>query len=360
MIKYSTDTSLGRLDASDAADGATRLAQWESFKKKPGERCAMRNGAQARSIAEVARMYYEQRRTQLEIATDLNVSQGTVCRILKRAKKLGMVRTTISPPVGTFVELEELLERKFGLSQAIIAQAPSNSEESMQGAVGAAAAHFLEIALRPRAVIGVASWNASLLSMVEQMHPVWKVSECKVVQILGGEGHPSIERHSSCLVSRLARMVQGDAHFLSAPCLVASKKAAEVLAQDPHVRQTMKLFDRITIAVLEIDSVEPSPLLVGSGNTFSIEELQSLQDKGAVGNICLRFYNVSGEEIRDAVDSNRVFGLKLERLKSIPMVVGVACGTGKHQAILGALRGRWINVLVTDHFTAESLVLNSS
>ncbi len=317
----------------------------------------MPNGGQAHIITEVARMYYEKRQTQLEIAKTLNVSQGTVCRFLKRAEKRGIVRTMISPPVGIFVDLEELLERKFGLSQVIIAQAPSGAEESMQDAVGAAAAHFLEITLRSRAVIGVASWSASLLSTVQQMHPVWKVSECKVVQILGGEGHPSIEKHACYLVSQLARLVQGDAHLLPAPSLVASKEAADVLAQDPNVRETMELFDRITIAVLGIGSMEPSPWSVGCGDTFSIEELESLEEKGAVGNICLRFYNASGEEIRDAVDGNRVFGLKVERLKSIPMVVGVACGKRKRQAILGALRGRWINVLVTDQFTAESLVM---
>jgi DNA-binding transcriptional regulator LsrR (DeoR family) len=323
----------------------------------PEQTCATRNGAQTRLIAEVARMYYEERRTQLEIASSLNVSQGTVSRFLKRAEKQGIVRTTISSPIGTFVDLEELLERKFGLSQIIIAHAPNGSEESIQDAVGAAAAHFLEITLRPRAVIGVASWSASLLSMVEQMHPVWKVFGCKVVQILGGEDHPSIEKHPCYLVSRMARLVQGDAHFLPAPGLVASKEAADVLAQDPHVRETMQLFDRITVALLGIGSIKPSPWIAGSGNTFSIEELQSLEEKGAVGNICLRFYNASGEEVRDAVEGYRVFGLQLERLKSIPMVIGVACGKKKRQAILGALRGRWINVLVTDQFTAESLVM---
>jgi DNA-binding transcriptional regulator LsrR (DeoR family) len=358
MHNYSTGAHLGWTDTSSAADGLPPgSSTGDPSRTKPAESSATRNRAQARLIAEVARMYYEERRTQLEIATSLNVSQGTVCRFLKRAEKLGIVRTTISPPVGTFVDLEELLERKFGLSQVIIAQAPGGSEESMQGAVGAAAAHFLEITLRPRAVIGVASWSASLLSMVEQMHPVWKVSECKVVQILGGEGHPSIEKHASYLVSQLARLVQGDAHLLPAPGLLASKEVADILAQDPHVRETMELFDRITVALLGIGSIEPLPWLVGSGNTFSIEELQRLEEKGAVGNICLRFYNASGEEIRDAVDGDRVFGLKLERLKSIPLVVGIACGKRKRQAILGALRGRWINVLVTDQFTAESLVM---
>jgi DNA-binding transcriptional regulator LsrR (DeoR family) len=51
-----------------------------------------------------------------------------------------------------------------------------------------------------------------------------------------------------------------------------------------------------------------------------------------------------------------VFGLELARLKSIPSVVGIAGGKRKYQAILGALRGRWINVLITDQFSAEILL----
>jgi DNA-binding transcriptional regulator LsrR (DeoR family) len=304
----------------------------------------------------VARMYHEEQRTQLEIAASLNVSPGTVCRLLKKADERGIVRTMVIPPVGTFVDLEEFLEQKFGLSQVIIARAPSDSEESMQGVVGAAAAHFFGITLRPRTVIGVGSWSASLLSMMEQLHPVWKVSECKVVQILGGGDHPSAEKHACYLVSQLARLVQGEEHLLSAPGLLASKEAADILAQDPHVRQTMALFDRITVALIGVGSLEPSPWLLGSRNQILTEELQILEDKGAVGNIGLRFYNVNGEEIKDAL-SRRVFGMELERLKSIPMVVGIACGMRKRQAILGALRGGWIKVLITDQFTAESLAV---
>ncbi|HAJ36425.1 MAG TPA: hypothetical protein DCL15_12100 [Chloroflexi bacterium] len=37
---------------------------------------------------------------------------------------------------------------------------------------------------------------------------------------------------------------------------------------------------------------------------------------------------------------------------------GVAGGTRKHQAIQGALRGGWVNVLVTDHLTAQWLLKN--
>jgi DNA-binding transcriptional regulator LsrR (DeoR family) len=191
-------------------------------------------------------------------------------------------------------------------------------------------------------------------AMVEQMHPVWKLSECKVVQIQGGVGLPSIEKHANYLVSQLAYLVRGEAHLLPAPGLVASKGAADVLAQDPHVDETIALFDQITVALLGIDSLEVSPCLIGSGNTISTEELQRLEDKGAVGHICLRFYNAHGQQIEDSI-RGRVLGLDLERLKKIPTVVGVACGKRKHQAILGAVRGALVNILVTDQFTAEGL-----
>jgi DNA-binding transcriptional regulator LsrR (DeoR family) len=314
----------------------------------------MRDISNERLVTIVARMYHEQRRTQHEIADCLNVSQVTVCRLLKRAEELGFVRTTVSPPFGTFVDLEELLERKFGLAQVIIARASNESEESMRGAVGAAAGYFLGTTLRSKAVVGVGSWSASLMSMVEQTHPFWKLSECKVVQIQGGVGLPSIEEHANYLVSQLAYLVRGEAHLLLAPGLVASKGAADVLVQEPHVRETMALYDQITVALIGIGSLDVSPWLIGDGNTISIEELQRLEDKGAVGNICLRFYNVDGQQIEDSIHG-RVLGLELQRLKEIPTVVGVACGKRKRQAILGALRGRWINVLLTDQFTAESL-----
>jgi DNA-binding transcriptional regulator LsrR (DeoR family) len=308
-----------------------------------------------RLIAEVAQLYHEERCTQNEIANKLRLSQGTVCRLLKKAEELGIVRTTVIPPTGTFVDLEELLEDKFGLTQVVIARAASDSEESIQHALGAAAGNFLEATLKPREVIGVASWSATLLSMVEQMRRIWKVADCRVVQILGGLGDPSAEEHAHHLVMQLARLVQGEAHFLAAPGIVDSKAAGDVLAQDPHVRETLALFDRITVALVGIGPVEPSSWLAASDNRFLVAELQALEAKGAVGNICLRFFDARGEEMVDPLGF-RVFGLELARLKSIPSVVGIAGGKRKYQAILGALRGRWINVLITDQFSAETLL----
>jgi DNA-binding transcriptional regulator LsrR (DeoR family) len=58
----------------------------------------------------------------------------------------------------------------------------------------------------------------------------------------------------------------------------------------------------------------------------SVTGLQALAANGAVGNICLHFYDARGKEIEDP-PGTRVFGLELARLKSIPRVVGIAWGS---------------------------------
>ena len=52
--------------------------------------------------------------------------------------------------------------------------------------------------------------------------------------------------------------------------------------------------------------------------------------------------------------------MSLPQLKRVHRTVGVAGGRRKAAAIRGALLGGWIHVLVTDHTTAEALILNIS
>src|SRR5262249_9144841 len=101
-------------------------------------------------------------------------------------------------------------------------------------------------------------------------------------------------------------------------------------------------------------ALEPSTLVASSGNVFSEEELKSVQKQGAVGDICLRFYDAKGQAVRGALD-DRVIGMTLDGLRRVQRSVAVCGGKRKFQAILGAVRGKWINTLVTDQYTAERL-----
>jgi DNA-binding transcriptional regulator LsrR (DeoR family) len=309
-----------------------------------------------RLVTRVARLYHEAGLKQPEIAARLRLSQPKVSRLLKQALDEGIVRITVGAPVGTHVDLEERLEARFGLQDVIVVDVTGDGdEEQLVRSIGAAAAFYVETTVRSGDVVGISSWSATLLAMVDSLHPVAGVRDVKVVQILGGVGDPAASGHAIHLLRRLAQLVHADEVFLPAPGIVGSSAAGRILLEDPFVKGTHELFDRLTVALVGIGSVEPSDLLARSGNVFSPAELAGVRDLGGVGDICLRFFNARGEPILDHVNE-RVIGIELDQLKRVPRSIGVAGGRRKVAAIQGALRGGWINCLITDQITAELLL----
>jgi DNA-binding transcriptional regulator LsrR (DeoR family) len=127
-----------------------------------------------------------------------------------------------------------------------------------------------------------------------------------------------------------------------------------VLSRDAAVQEASALFDKLDIALVGIGSMEPSRMLAVSGNIFSRKERAELQRIGAVGDICFRFFDAEGEPIKSSL-MKRVIGIDLVKLRACKRVVGVAGGVPKVQAILGALRGGLIDVIITDQRTAQAL-----
>jgi DNA-binding transcriptional regulator LsrR (DeoR family) len=311
-----------------------------------------------RLMAKVARMYYRDGLRQVQITDRLNIHQSTVSRLLKRAEKEGIVRMTLSMPPGLHPELEDALESVYGLREAIVVDAVDQEEQIVRD-LGAAAAFYLETTLKPSDVVGISSWSAALLATVEAMHPSTRGGGARVVQILGGIGNPSAEFHATHLTQRLANLIGGVATLLPAPGAVGTADARRVMLKDRYVQEAMSLFRSITVALVGIGAVTPSKMLAASGNVFSAKELKSLSDRGAVGDICLRFFDANGTPVVTPLN-DRVIAIELSDLKRVERVVGIAGGRRKVAAIRGALRGRRINVLITDRSTAERLVKSAS
>jgi DNA-binding transcriptional regulator LsrR (DeoR family) len=306
-----------------------------------------------RLLMTVARLYYVQGVRQPKIAEQLDVSQATISRLLKRALDEGIVRITVGVPLGVFPELEESLQRVYGLKRAIVVDTAADDTQILRD-LGAAAAHYLETSLKDGDLTGISSWSSTLLAMVDAMHPPAATIRASVVQILGGLGNPAAEVHANSLTQRLARLTHGEAIFLPVPGVTGSAESRIVLLEDPYVRRTMELFDHVSVALVGIGAVEPSKLLASSGNIFSSDELALLRARGAVGDICLHFFDPEGQPVVTPLDT-RVLSMSLEQLQQVRRCVGIAGGARKLAAIRGALTGHWINVLITDRLTAERL-----
>ncbi len=316
----------------------------------------MAHSDELRLMTKVARLYHEQALTQSQIAAQLHLSQATVSRLLRRAHDAQIIRITINVPPGAFPALEERLQARYGLRDVIVVDCADAENPTRE--IGAAAAYYVETTLDQQEIIGISSWSGTLLAMVDAMNPVVRRGEgsaAQVVQILGGVGNPSAEVHAARLTGRLAALVNGTAKYLPAPGIVGSAESVRVLREDPFVQEIFALFDCVTLALVGIGATMPSDLLAASGNRFAPDELAMLQAQGAVGDICLRFFDAAGKPVVTPLDG-RVMGMQLQQLKQCRRAVGIAGGQRKIAAIRGALAGGWINVLITDRYTAEALV----
>jgi DNA-binding transcriptional regulator LsrR (DeoR family) len=307
-----------------------------------------------RLMTKVARMYYDMRLKQTQIAEQLDISQATISRLLKRALDEQIVRINVSIPTGIHSDIESELERIFGLKEAIVVDGVLDDEQILKD-IGAAAAFYLEQTIKPYEIIGLSSWSKTLMAMVDAMNPLPQQAGTQVVQILGGVGSPTVERHAVHLVRRMAVLVQGEPNFLGAPGVVGSAEMRQLYVQDQFVAEVLSKFSKITLGLVGIGSVDPSDMLASSGNIFSAQELNELRQMGAVGDICLRYFDANGSPIQSALNE-RVIGMDLDQLRRVKRCVGVAGGKRKVAPIRGALRGKLINVLITDVNTANELI----
>lgn len=314
--------------------------------------------SQQRLMVRVARMYYESGIRQPQIAEQLHISQAKVSRLLKRAEEAGIVRVTIHEPLGGYSDLEEALVARYGLQDAVVVHAPSEDDASILPSIGAAAATYLSEVLLGHERIGISSWSSTLLAMVTSMPKAMRQLADSVVQVIGGVGEPTAQVQATRLTEQLATLTGASPSFLTAPGFVSSAELQGAIMGEPYIRDASEQWPQLSLLLAGIGSLEPSPLLQQSGNALPAADQQELRDLGAVGDVCLRFFDDQGRPVASGVDS-RVVGISAETLRNVPRRVGVAGGARKHTAIRAAVLGGWVNVLITDAATADALLADA-
>ena len=309
---------------------------------------------QLRLITKVARMYHERGIRQTDIAATLHLSQARVSRLLKRAAELGIVRTVVTATPGVYTEIEEALEERYGLAEAVVVDVEGTDEEIIAG-LGSAGATYLETTLTGGERIGISSWSQTLLAVVDRMQPFRLPGAESVIQLMGGFGNSSVQTQGNRLLTEFARLVGARATFVSAPALVGNKTIRESLLNDPAMESVAREWARLTIVLAGIGSLPPSPLLRASGNVADLAEQDRLHAAGAVGDVCQRFFDAAGNLVPSDLD-DRVVGIDADTLRRIPRRIGIAGGESKHSAIHAAVLGGWTNVLLTDTGTAGALL----
>ncbi len=142
-------------------------------------------------------------------------------------------------------------------------------------------------------------------------------------------------------------------HYLHAPVLVDSPDIKEAMLRDGSIHAALESAAASELALLGIGTVDENATLIRYGH-ISPRDRQRLIDAGAVGDICTRFFTQEGEAVR--VLDDRLIAIEWNDLRNIPLVVAMAAGPDKQDAILGALRTGCVNVLITDESTAQAVL----
>ena len=303
-------------------------------------------------LYKLSKAYYEDNLTQGEIGKRFGLSRIKVSRRLQQARDEKIVQITIVPPQDSNVELERELEARYGLDEAVIVSPTSYDKAAIVQELGPPAAECLLRSLQGDEVISI-SWGTTLLSVVEGL-PLQTWSDMKVVQMLGGLGRPESETYGADLIHRMVQALGAKPRMIPAPGIVGSQLVRDALLSDPQISDTLALAAMADVAMVGIGRPTPGSVVMEVG-ILTEEELCQLEALGAVGDIALRFFDASGRAIQHEI-CNRIIGLDLEQIKKIPRVMGVAGGEEKFEVIRAALRGKLIDVLVTDDRTALRLL----
>lgn len=305
-------------------------------------------------IVKVANLYYKDNLTQEEIAKKLKVSKYQVNRIIKRAVETGIVKITIVDPTESITTVEEELEKRFDLKRAIVVDNQGLSDIELKSKLGQAAAKYLSEIVKDGDVLGVA-WGTTVNEVVKNM-PNMLEKKVKVVQVTGGSHQLSVNLNCHDITRRFAKRFGVEPHLLYAPAVLDTKRLRDMLIKDSSIKGAFDLFDQVSIAVVGIGAIYPKLIstLVKTGH-INEKDLKSLIAEGAIGDVFSHFFDAQGNP-SDSDISDRIIAMSAKQLVNVPYSIGIAGGVLKAQAILGAIRGKFVNILVTDTTAARKII----
>ena len=304
-------------------------------------------------LADVAEMYYLDGMTQSDISKKVGVTRSMISRMLTEARQKNIVKISIERNFQFNQALASKLIDRFDLLDAVIFIGYVDDTMRYLSRLGSVAAKVIEPYLKSGLVLGTA-WGTALnatINSLEVEHPM----AIKVVQLVGALRGRNLEIDGHGVVGHLTTKVGGEAHYLNVPYIVDSEETVDALMKLAGVRETMQLMQNCDVGLFGVGSTEIDYSTFYSAGYLIGDEIEGLVKSGAVGNVCGLFFDREGQPTARDFQS-RSFTIKKRDLLRIPVRIGIAGGSGKTEAILGALRGNYINVLVTDDQTAAEII----
>ena len=300
------------------------------------------------TLSRAAWYYYHDGLTQAEIGERLGLPRLKVSRLLERARRLGLIQVQINSSLSSCLALERELTRRHQLHAAVVI--PRLDAAHLNDRLGQAAAQYLMQVLHGSEMLAV-GWGDTVTRALQRLAYTFASRNISSISLTGG-----VSGYLQGL--GLPQLAAENIHLIPAPILASSPELARAFKEEPRIAELLAMTQLAQVALVGIGATDEQATLVKSGYV-NVGELTLFRRMGAVGDVLGHFYDARGR-VLDIPLHQQIIGATLARLRTIPIRVGASGGSQKVAAILGALAGGHINVLVTDEETATLLLKDPS
>ena len=304
-------------------------------------------------LAQIAAKYYEQDKSQLEIAEEMGLSRVKVYRLLKEARQENVVKIVIDWPIERDQEAERQLIEVFQLKESLVIKSNQSDDISALRRLGQMAARYLELILTDGMTLAICL-GRSTYEVIHAVVPGLQ-AHVNVVQAMGSIPFAIQDMDGAALARHLAQKLGGQVFYLTSPLIANSPGEADIIRRQKLIESTLSASRQADILLLGIGGLDPETSRYAQADVIPADKLRALAEDGAMGDIGGQFFTLSGE-LHPCLYNQCMIGLSLDEMKQIPNTIAVAMGSNKVKAILGGLRTGVIDVLCTDLDTARDVL----
>ncbi|HID15269.1 MAG TPA: hypothetical protein EYP16_00480, partial [Candidatus Atribacteria bacterium] len=263
----------------------------------------------------------------------------------------GIVKIEVIGEEKDFGSLEILLSKKYSLKEVIISPIHNDIKTSL----AMKSIEYIKRVLRENMIISF-SWGSTLRKIVDLIELPKSYNKIEVVPVMGGMGKIGNKITSSEIARTFAEKIGGIYYVIHAPVIVKYKSIKEALLKEDIIAEIFTKAKQSNISFVGIGQLSKNSTMVKEGY-LSKNDFHILKNEGIIGDICTTFFDKDGKVIHTEIDE-RIIGVSIGDLKKHSLVVGIAGGKEKKDAIVAVLKGKFIDVLITDEETAIFLKNN--
>jgi DNA-binding transcriptional regulator LsrR (DeoR family) len=251
-----------------------------------------RQGLRLEQAARAAWLYYVGRRTQDEVASQLNISRQAAQRLISLALTEKLIKFRFDHEVGPCMEAGDALSRRFGLALCEVVPTMGNNSATL-GSVAIAGAQFLEKWLSQRAplVLGLGT-GRTLRAIANELSPI-AAPQHKVFSLCGSI-LPMGRAIALDPVLRIAERSGAQCYSLPSPVIAATVEERDVLKKQQPYETLSDLLPQARCMLVGVGSVDWKSALHSDGCVSDLE-LTALIEGGAVGEIGGWSYDAEGK-----------------------------------------------------------------